>query len=97
MDVSLENDFVGPFLRYFKYHPDSSREEGSSGHISHEQMTEYAGDFRDFYEPIAEYMERLGNGNDWSHLCSKYQFICYCLLPLCISFLFIKHENETNY
>ena len=39
VDVSLENDFVGPFLISFKYHPDSSPEEGSSGQLSHEQMT----------------------------------------------------------
>ena len=39
VDVSLEDDSVGPFLRYFKYKLDSSPKKGSSGHLSHEQMT----------------------------------------------------------
>ena len=94
MDFSLENNYVGPFLRSLKYHPDISPEERSSGQLSHEQMTEYARGFRVFYDPIAEYMEGLGNDNDWSHLYCKYQFIFCCLLPLCISFLFIKHKKE---
>ena len=72
MDVSLENDVVGPFIGSSKYQPDSSPEEGSSGHLSHKQMTEYTVVCRVFYDPIVEYMERLGNGNDWSHLYCKY-------------------------
>ena len=96
VDVSLENNSMRPFPRYFKYHPDISPEEGSSGQLSHEQMTEYTRGCCVFYDSIAEYMEGMGNGNDWSHLYYKYQFICYYLLPLCISFLFIKHEKETN-
>ena len=71
MDVSLENNYVGPFLGSSKYHPDSSPEEGSSGQLSHEQMTEYTGDCRAFYNPIAKYMERMGNGNNWSLLNYK--------------------------
>ena len=71
MDVSLEDDSVGPFLRSFKYHTDNSPKEGSSRHISHEQMTEYARDCRAFYDPIAKYMERMGNGNNWSLLNYK--------------------------
>ena len=31
VDVSLENNYVGPFLISFKYHPDNSLEERSSG------------------------------------------------------------------
>ena len=31
VDVSLEDDYVGPFLRSLKYHPNSSPEERSSG------------------------------------------------------------------
>ena len=96
VDVSLEDDYVGPFLRSFKSQLDNSPEEGSFGHLSHEQMTEYTGDCRAFYDPISEYMERLGNGNEWSHLYSKDQFICYFLLPLCISFMFINHKKETK-
>ena len=71
VNVSLENDSVGPPLRSFNYQPYSSPEEGSSRQLSREQMTEYAGGCHVFYDPIAEYMERMGNGNDWSHLCCK--------------------------
>ena len=39
MDVSLEKDYVGPFLGYSKYQPDRSPEEGSLGQLSHEQRT----------------------------------------------------------
>ena len=39
VDVSLQNDSVGPFLRSFKYQPGISPEEGSSGQLSHEHMT----------------------------------------------------------
>ena len=96
MDVSLEKDSVGPFLGSSKYHPDSSPEEGSSRQLSHEQMKEYTGDCRVFYDPIVEYMEGLGNSNDWSHLYGKYQSIFYNFLPLSISFLSIKHEKRTT-
>ena len=96
VDVSLDNNSMGPFLRSLKYHPDSSPEERSSGQLSHEQMTEYARGCCVFYDPIVEYMESIDNGNDWSHLYCKDQFICYSLLSLCISFLFIKHEKETK-
>ena len=64
MDVSLEKDSMGPLLQYFKYQPDSSPEEGSSGQLSHEQRIEYTGGCHVFYDPIAEYMEGLGHGND---------------------------------
>ena len=36
VDVSLEEEFVSPFLRSLKYHPDSLLEENISGHLSHE-------------------------------------------------------------
>ena len=53
------------FKKSFKYYPDSSPEEGCFGQLSHgKQRTKYAGSCRAFYDPIAEYMERLGNGND---------------------------------
>ena len=39
VDVSLENNYVGPFLRSLKYHPNSSPKERSSRQLSHEQMT----------------------------------------------------------
>ena len=94
--VSWEDDSLGHFLRSFNYQPDISSEKGSSGHLSHEQMTEYTGDCRAFYDPIAKYMERMGNGNNWSLLNYKDQFICYYFLPLCISFMFMKHGHETK-
>ena len=72
MDASLENDSVGPFLGSFKYQPNRPLEERSSGQPSHEQRTKYVGGCHVFYDPIAEYMERLGNGNDWSCLYGKY-------------------------
>ena len=71
MDVSLEKDSVGPLLQYFKYYPDTSLEEESSEQISHEQRTEYTGGCHVFYDPIVECMERLGNGNDCSHIFSS--------------------------
>ena len=64
MDVSLENDSMGPFLGSSKYHPDSSPKEGSSGQLSHEQITEYTRGCHVFYDPIVEYMEGLGKDDD---------------------------------
>ena len=57
---------------------------------------EYVGSCHVFYDTIAEYMERLGNGNDWSRLYGKDQFIFYGFLPLSISFLSIKHKKITK-
>ena len=51
MDVSLENNFVGPFLGYSKYQPDRSLEEGSPKQLTHEQMIGYTGGWRVFYDP----------------------------------------------
>ena len=56
----MKKDFVGPFLQSSKCQPDEYLEEGSSGRLSHEQVTERAGGCHDFYDPIAEYMEGLG-------------------------------------
>ena len=68
MVASLENDSVGPFLGSFEYHPDIPPEERSFRQPSHEHRKEYAGGCHVFYDPIAEYMEGLGKGIDWSHL-----------------------------
>ena len=47
------------------------------------------------YDSVAEYMEGIGNGNDWLYLYCKDQFLYYNLLPFCLSYLFlIKHEEE---
>ena len=96
-DVLFENIHGNPFQRYFIHQPDISPEEGHFRQLSHdEQRMKYAGGFCAFYDPISEYMEGLGNGNEWSHLYCKDQFICYSLLPFCISFLFIKHKKRTK-
>ena len=68
-DVPLKKDFVGPLVNSSKYQPDESLGEGSSGQLSHEQVIEHAGGCHDFYDPKAEYMEVLGEGNDWLHPC----------------------------
>ena len=62
---------MGPHLQSSKCQPDDSLEVGSSKRLSHEQVTERVGGCRDFYNPVAEYMESLGEGNDWSHLYLK--------------------------
>ena len=95
-DVPLEKYSMGPPLQYSKRHPDDSLEVGSSGKLSHEQVTEHVGVFHDFYDPMAEYMEGLGEGNDWSHLCLKDQFVYHFLLPLFVSFFSIKHHVRTR-
>ena len=87
---------VGLFLQSSKCQPDESLEEGSSGRLSHEQVTKCARGCRDFYDPVAEYMEGLGKGSDWLHPCFEDQFVYHFLLPLSISFLSIKHEKRTK-
>ena len=61
----MKKDYVGPLLQSSRYHPNKSLEEGSSKQLSHEQVTERSRGFRDFYDPMAEYMEGVGKGNDW--------------------------------
>ena len=95
-DASLKKDCVDHLLQYSKYHPDESLEEGSSGRVSHEKVIEYAGGCRDFYDPLAEYMEGLGKDDDWLHPWFEDQFVCHFFLPLSISFLFIKHHKRTK-
>ena len=95
-DVPLERNYVGPRLQSSKCQPDDSLEAGSSRQLSHEQVIERAGGFHDFYDLVAEYMEGLGEGNDWSHLYLKDQFVYHFLLPLSVSFLSIKHHTRTR-
>ena len=70
-DIPLEKDFEGPHLQYPKCQPNDSLEVGSSGQLSHEQVIEHARGFHEFYDPVAKYMEGLGEGNDWSCLFLK--------------------------
>ena len=95
-DVPLKKYYVGPLLQSSKCHPDESLEEGSSRQLSHEQVIEHAGVFRDFYDPMAEYMEGLGKSNDWFHPYFEDQFVYHFLLPLSISFLSIKNNERTK-
>ena len=92
MDVPLKKDSVGPRLQYSKCQLDNSLEAGSSGHLSHEQVTERGGGCREFYDLMAKYMEVLGEGKDWSHLCFEDQFVHIFLLPLFVSFLSIERH-----
>ena len=95
-DIPLERDFVGPHLQSSKCQPEDSLEAGSSGQLSQEQVSEHAGGCRDFYDPVAEYMKGLVEGNDWSHIYLKDQFVYHSLLPLSVSFLSIEHHARTR-
>ena len=95
-EVPLKKDSMGPFLQSSKCQPAESLEEGSSGRLSHEQVIERTGGCRDFYDPVAEYMEGLGEGSDWLCPCFEDQYVYHFLLPLSISFLSIKHNERTK-
>ena len=95
-DVPLKKDSVGPFLQYSKCQPGKYVEEGSSGQLSHGKVTERTGGCRDFYDPLVEYMEGLGEGSHWLHPYFKDPFVYNFLLPLSISFLSIKHNKRTK-
>ena len=71
MDALLEKDYVGPHLQSSKCQLDDSLEVGSSRQLSHEQVIVRVGVFHDLYDLVAKYMQGLGEGNDWSHLCLK--------------------------
>ena len=92
----LEKDSVGPRLQSSKRQLDESLEAGSIRKLSHEQVTECVGGCLDLYNPVAKYMDGLGEGNDWSHLYLKDQFVYHSLLPLSVSFLSIKHHTRTR-
>ena len=95
-EVPLKKYSVGPFLQYSKCQPDKSLEEGSFRRLSHEQVIEHVGGCHDFYDPMAEYMEGLGEGSHWLHPYFKDHFVYHFLLPLSISFLSIKHNKRTK-
>ena len=84
----MQKDCVDPCLQYSKRYPDDSLEARSFGKLSHEQVTKRVEICHDLYDPVAKYMEGLGEGNDWSHLCLKNQFVYHSLLPLSVSFFF---------
>ena len=65
MDVSFESSHGNLLRRSSEHRLDSSPEEGHFEQSSHDgKRTEYAEICHTFYDPIVEYMERLGNGND---------------------------------
>ena len=92
----MKKGSVGPLLQSSKCQPDKSLEEGSSRWLSHEQVIERTRGWHNFYDHVAEFMEGLGEGNDWFHPCFEYQFVYHFLLPLSISFLSIKHNERTK-
>ena len=95
-DVPSKKYSVGPLLQYSKGQPDEPFQGESSGCPPCEHMIEHAGGCRDFYDPVAEYMEGLGEGNDWLHPYFEDHFVCHCLLLLSMSFLSIKHNKRTK-
>ena len=96
VDISFEISHDSSFWSSFGDQFDSMLEELHFGQLSYgRQKIEYVESCPVFYDLMAAYMERLGNSNDWLYLYCKDQFLCYNLLPLCISSLFlIKHEEE---
>ena len=61
------------------------------------QMIEFFEVFHVFYDPMEEYMEKLGSGNGLLYLYCKDQFLYYNLVPLSLSSLFfIKHEEKVG-
>ena len=97
MDTSFEIGHNSYFQGYFEDQFDSMLVELRFGKLSYgKQRTECVESWHVFYDLVAKYMDRLGDGNDWLYLYYKYQFICDNLLPLSLSSLFlIKHEEET--
>ena len=58
-------------------------------------MIEKSEGYHVFYDPVADYVEKLCSGNVWLCLCSKDQFLYHNLFPLSPSILFfIKHEEK---
>ena len=96
VDISFEISHDSSFQSSFGDQFDSMLEEFHFGQLSYgRQNTEYVESCHVFYDPVEKYMQRLGNGNNWLYLYHKDQFLCYNLLPLSPSSLFlIKHERR---
>ena len=97
VDVSLGNCHVFSLHGSFEDWFDGMQGNLQLGRISHGQpTTEFFEGCHVFYDPVAKYMEGLGEGNDWSYLCLKHQFVYHSLLPLSISFFSIEHHTRTR-
>ena len=88
--LHLKSIKMGAFQSSLEDQFDNMLEELHFGRFSFgRQRTEY------FYDPVVEYMEGLGNGNDWLYLYWGDQFLYYNLLPFFLSSMFFaKHEEE---
>ena len=59
------------------------------------QMTQHVESCHVFYDPVAEYMEKICNRNGWLCFCQKDQIFYQNLLPFCSYILIsIKHDEE---
>ena len=75
VDISFEISHDSSFQSSFGDQFDSMLEEFHFGQLSYgRQNTEYVESCHVFYDPVAQYMERLGNGNDWLYLYCKDYF-----------------------
>ena len=97
VDVLPGNCHVFSLYGSFEDKFDSMQGNLQLGRLSHGQPTT---DFFEgcdvFYDPVAKYMEGLGEGKYWSHLCFEDQFVHLFLLPLYVSFMSIKHHIRTR-
>ena len=97
MDVFPRNCHVFSLHGSFEDRFDSMQGNLQLRWISHGQpMTEFFEGCHVFYDPVAKYMEGLREGNDWSYLCLKHQFVYHSLLPLSVSFFSIEHHTRTR-
>ena len=65
VDNLFEISHESSFQSSFKYQFDSMLEELHFGKLSYgKQRTKYVESYHVFYDLVAEYMEKLGNGND---------------------------------
>ena len=64
VDISFEINHDSSFQSYFEDQCDSMLEELHFGQLSYgKQRTEYVESCHVLFDPVAEYMERMGNGN----------------------------------
>ena len=98
VDILFEISHESSFQSSFGNHLDGTLEELLFGQPSDDrQVIDYVESCHVFYDPVEEYMERLGNGNGQLYLYYKDQFLYYNFVPLDPSVLFfIKHEEKVG-
>ena len=98
VDVSVEYCHENSYQGFFEKQFDNVQEELYLEQPSHDkQMIEFFFRLSHFYDPVEEYMEKLGRGNGWLYFHYKDQFFYYNLVPLSLSSLFfIKHEEKVS-